>query len=612
MSLLPIRSPARRILGSALALLALAATTGASPYRDVTVIAPFVEGQSWCEEARRDPSIHGDDAADALCAKLGKNGAPGIAATLDKLGPRTSPSGRYQLGYTFIIPLLGLYRKTADGWRIDDRALRTAVSTIGDIDRPVVLHLSATHFSFEGQKLAAELGADPRNLMWTRDGPLGSKAYFDTPIYGWTLADLDAPINRYRREAFTAVLDAVCRLPPATRDRIAAVSFLGETHQLFPDLQGAGAGYNSPFLITDYAPASVAGFRAWLQGRFRTVGALNRAVGGVFPSFEGVEPPRRDEKDSPQPDRLRHIDEQASGSLAILGWIDPGAGPTPRVEAYVDGKLRVSAPADLSRLDVAEARPKLSTPNVGYHLDLDFRTLAPGTHTLTVLARSAGEAPYLVGERRLLVMGPGAGQAAPPPGGAPTSRPPPSGVTAVLDRPGGEMRLLYNPLAELWRDYREYQVLRFQESFARVARQSCIPPDRLFSHQIEPKLYPDYNPEKIAVEASLKANPLYQPGVTAYGGATFGEAFFREKKAYGWRRYGIGEFHPLFKLTPGQYQAMFARHHDAGAAYIAPYYLSNKIQLGHSALLKRLIAPDNPQQGSSDFYAAIGALMRND
>lgn len=591
--------------------LAVASFLNVSSLRaEPTVIAPLIEGQARCEAAYNAPALN-DDQATSLCERLDKNGASGIAKVLDALGPKRSPSGRFELGYTLIIPLLSYYKPTASGWALDQHAIDLTLSDITDIDRPVVLHLSATHFNFQGQAFAAKLAEDPRNLMWTKTGPLVSDSYFNTPIHAWTIADDNAPINVYRREAFKDVLDTVCRLPAKVRDRIVAVSFLGETHQLFPDLQGTGASYQSKYVTTDYSPASKAAFRLWLKTRFGTVDKLNRYLGSHFDAFEAILPPQDDLKDQPAADRLRHLDENAAGSVAIFGWA-ASHELQPTISVYVDGAFAGQTIADLSRLDVLDAQPDLGARNVGFRYDLDYRKLPPGTHTVDLLASSSTTVPYRLGERQIVVLGDASTRPASQIHVLPETRALDTRLSGFIDHPASMTRVLYNPLAELWDQFRFSQVTRFQEQFSKIAANSCFSHSALFSHQIAPILYPEYNPEKIGVEDSLKYNPNYNLGITMYGGSAFGGQFFRWKTAQGWKRYGIGEFNPLVKLSPPQYRLMFERHHDAGAVYIAPYYMSEFPFVATSELTKRVISPDNPMVGSRELYAAMKDLMATD
>lgn len=575
-----------------------------------TIIAPMIRGQSRCDEAIGNPSIKSADEANALCNRLGKNGAKGIARTLDALGPVRSPSGRFELGYTLILPLLRFYASTNRGWRIDQHAIDVALSTIEEIDRPVVLHLSATHFNFEGKALAAELARDVRNLMWTKDGPLVSEKYFRSSVHAWTLVDSDAPVNRYRREAFNAVVRSICRLPHSVRRRIAAVTFLGETHQLFPDLEGAGPSFfNGDYIITDYSPAARDGFRNWLRARFKTIHALNRQIGGQFADFREVDPPSESRIGDAVPDRLRHLDESAAGSIAIVGWAAGSSAPPPKVSIYVDGNLDAEVSANLSRLDVLDARPEFGTSNVGFRYDLDYTGLSCGEHTVTLLVAVGTSPPYFLGERKVDILGNGGTSAPDRSGVLPRARALDSELSAYIDHPAPALRVLYNPLAKLWNEYRYDQATRFLEQFAQIAANSGIPRNKLFSHQIAAAFYPEYNEEKIGSASSLKPNPYYNPGVTMYGGCTYGDQFFDYKTSIGWTSFGIGEFNPLVKLSPSEYRTMFLHLNAAGAAYIAPFHMET---FSDGTRDEKLISRTNLLRGNREFYQAISDLMHNE
>ncbi len=98
-----------------------------------------------------------------------------------------------------------------------------------------------------------------------------------------------------------------------------------------------------------------------------------------------------------------------------------------------------------------------------------------------------------------------------------------------------------------------------------------------------------------------------------YGGSAYGDQFFRFKASNGWNKYGIGEFHPLVKLTPSEYIDMFNRHNRAGAAYIAPFYLSVFDAAARpAAMAADLISPNNSQKGSRELYHAISELMHKE
>ena len=136
------------------------------------LIAPFIEGQFHCDDAVNNRDVKSEDDAALLCASKGKNGAHRISAVLDELGSAVSPSGKYQLGYTLNVPVFRYFKKVDGRWIFDQESLSRNLTTITDVDRPVVIFLSADHFAVSNSALTADLASDLRNLMWTRAGPL--------------------------------------------------------------------------------------------------------------------------------------------------------------------------------------------------------------------------------------------------------------------------------------------------------------------------------------------------------------------------------------------------------------------------------------------------------
>ena len=439
-----------------------------------------------------------------------------------------------------------------------------------------------------------------------------SDDYFGVPLHAWTLVDQNAPINIYRHQAYQAILNGICALPANIRSRISAVTILGETHEMFPGLEKQGAGYSSGFNITDYSPAAIDGFRRWLQTRYHSIQQFNAAVGSSYNAFNAVQPPSKDLKTQKGTARWQHLDAFAAGYVPVFGWAKDTRGRPFKIAVYLDGHLRGHTEADQNRTDVLEARPEFVTPNVGFRYDIDFRSLRAGIHTVDVVAARPGKPPMLIASRPLVVMN--------SPGQTPRRRavrslatvPMEPGFVAIDDAPAAGLTVLYNPLAALWSEYRNQTVRGFIESFGSQTHKSCVPSEKIFSHQILPSMYPDWNPYLEAVDASLKPSSEYNPGVTLYGGAVFGDQFFRYKSKIGWKFYGVGEIHPLTKLTPKEYRKMFERHHDAGARYLAPYLMTLLYQGDVGGLADDRIAPDNPRRGSSDFYRALSDLMRND
>lgn len=579
------------------------------------LIAPNISGAAFCPEAEADRSISNEVQAEALCRHIGSNAAPAIKAALDAIGPVKSPSGAYELGYTLSFSLLSFYEREPGGWRINEKTLRTAIRTIADVDRPVVVYLSANHFGETAAELSRELSQDTRNLMWVRNGPLKPDNYFMVPVYAWTLTDQNASINVMRRQAFNAVLNGICALPASQRKRVAAISILGEVHQLYPDFF-SGMSYKAGFDITDYSPSARKGFKDWLRQKYPTIDAFNRAAGTRFQSFDVIEPPSRSALVDKSVDASEHIDGYAAGILPIYGWAYDPAGGRLTVRAYIDGRLSGSAPADLNRTDVPQADKSIGTPNVGWRINFDYRELTPGWHILDLAVLNEKGQEWTFGRRQFWIADPK----------VPTHVSPmlvddgvdnldqQSVIRANPDGPAPGLNLLYNPLARLWLEYRNRTVRDYYEVFAGLARKSCIPHDRIFSHQITPQLNPTWDSDLMAVDASQLPSSSYLPGSTLYGGAAFGDAFFRWKKALGWTRYSVPEMHPNFRLSRGEMESMFERHRMNGAVFVAPYFLSivpKRINVPPSDLYDYRISPDNPRYGSDTYYEAISDLMRN-
>jgi hypothetical protein len=303
-----------------------------------------------------------------------------------------------------------------------------------------------------------------------------------------------------------------------------------------------------------------------------------------------------------------------AGRLAVFGWAyDPNGQPL-RIALYVDGVRRAETIADLNRTDVPEADKSVSTPNVGWRFDYDYRGLAPGVHLLELRAEAGGREVRFGGRRFVVLAQPGQkvdAAAVPIPAGSADF----GGLKLDIDAPAPDQRALFNPLAELWLAYRNQQVVRTYEAVADEAAK-CLPRTDLFSHQITPQLNGSWNPELLAVDASQAPNSHYLPGTTLYNGAAFGDAFFRFKQRLGWGAYGVSEMHPTFPLSVDDMKAMLDRHRRAGARFVAPYYMyavPARITPMENELSAWKITPDNPnpRYGARNFYHALQDLMQH-
>ncbi len=258
----------------------------------------------------------------------------------------------------------------------------------------------------------------------------------------------------------------------------------------------------------------------------------------------------------------------------------------------------------------------MKTPNVGWRFNYDFRTLRPGRHLLELTAASQNGKLARFGYRPFTVYGMKGGSVPdltpglPVPPGVQTTE----GLRLLIDGPADGQHILYNGMAKLWLEYRNLQVRHYYEQFATLAERSCIPKDKVFSHEITPQLAATWDDELMAVSAAQRPDSLYSPGSTLYGGSAFGQAFFRLKASEGWKTYGVPELHPTFDLDVQQMETMLERHRMEGARFVAPYYLYTvplRIPPVESKLYEWRISKDNPNYGSANFYNAISDLMRN-
>ncbi len=203
---------------------------------------------------------------EAACTGEHGSAAARIESTLQAVGPRRSADGRFELGYTLLVPLLNLFEPRTGGWVVDGQAVRRIANTVQGVDRPVVLYLFSTHFS-EHAPIEPMLAQDPANMAHTPQGPLPVDRYMSWPLYPWSIARTDNAITQRREQAIGALTQALCALPSEARQRIAGINLLGEVHHLYPDFE-AGMGHGLPYVLTDYSPTSRAGFRACCASTF--------------------------------------------------------------------------------------------------------------------------------------------------------------------------------------------------------------------------------------------------------------------------------------------------------------------------------------------------------
>jgi hypothetical protein len=571
------------------------------------LLAPMIHGVDLCSPAGGAPPRTERELA-AYCRHSGRSAATIVESSLAALGPPVSVDGRYEVGYTMPVPLLGLFMRDASGWTLDSRAVERLTATLRESPRPVILHLFSTHFGI-GAPIEDHLAGDSSNLAVSPLGPMPKDRYFGIDIFPWTLASTDNDITRFRRLAIEGVLESVCRLPATDRARIRAVTLLGELHHFHADFEG-GMGVAGPYVVSDYSAASVDGFRAFLRQRFGAIDALNREVGERFTSFDEVEPPGMP-GGAARPGR--HIDSAAHGRLPLAGWAfdtqRADSGPV-WVRIYRNGAQIARVPAAFGRQDVLQAMPAIGTADVGWRFDMDFTGLAPGEYRLDFVAERSAGALASLGTRRIVVAGTSPNLPAPAAG-----QPPPlnnaDGLQGSVDHPADSARVIYNPLAPLWHEFRGQQVVAYLGVFERLVRASCLAEVPLYAHQIAPFVNPGWDATKFAVDASLRQPGGLGLGISLYGEATYGTSFFDWLGTTTHRRYGVTEFHPLRAMSADELASTVERHRSQGAVFVSFFLDARPMESRDPALGNAFsFDPGNPLFGSDKLYEATRELLR--
>ncbi|MFE8643472.1 hypothetical protein ACFX58_00125 [Sphingomonas sp. NCPPB 2930] len=559
------------------------------------------------DEAARAPAVA------ARCRGAEGSAAQVIESTLQALGDRrTSRDGRFEMGYTLNLPLLKFLRRDGVDWTVDHEAVARAVRSVRDSDRPVVLYLFSTHFG-SGAPAEAALAEDPDNLLTTADGPLAPDRYYQTAVYPWSFVRTDNGITRMREQVMGALLGGICGLEQSARDRVRGVTLLGELHHMFPRFED-GMGFSGPYAITDYSAASVRGFRMFLEKRFGTVAAFNRNVGGDYAGFDAVEPPSKNIRTTPLGRYEEHIDAYAAGTLPVAGWVylrGATALQPAWVRIYRNGVLAGRVAARFGRQDVAAAHPEFRTADVGWNFDLDYAAIPPGVHRLDMYVELPAGGLASLGTRRIAVMDRTQATPAPQPmAPLPAAAAPPPGLLSYLDGPAELSSYYFNPLAVQWNAFRAQQVRDYLAHFRSVAARSCMPADRIYSHQILPFVNPGWDASKFAVEQDLDVPPALGLGVSLYGEASYGRSFFDWFGSTGRTAYGVTEFHPLRPMDADALGAVLQRHAAHGARFLSFFAESDGSGPWREGV-HNIMSFDagNPHHGAARLRAAVQGLM---
>jgi hypothetical protein len=597
-----------------LAAIALSASLASCATRPPPLlIAPMIHGADLCQLPATEQRPSTEQELAKRCLETGRSAAPVIEPALAAFGSQVSGKGSYEIGYTLPIPLLKLLKEGKSGWEVDDHAVERFARTVSELDRPVVLHLFSTHFAVQAP-IEPRLAKDPSNLSVSPFGPMPKDRYYDIDIYPWSLASTQNDITRYRRLAIERVLEAMCRLPKSERERVRAVTLLGEVHHFHADFE-RGMGVQTSYIVSDYSENSIQGFRLFLAERFGDIRELNVALGEEYNGFDEVDPPglKRD-VDATRPSAA-HIDSAAHGKLPLLGWAHaPSNGSRQPVTILIfrDGTLIARAPARYGRQDVLQAMPSVGTADVGWRYDMDFTKLEPGFYRLDFLAERADGDRVSLGTRRIAIVDRHHS--------APSVRktidtPAPAGsfeLQGSIDHPAESAAFYFNPLVPLWHEYRNAQVSRYLASFAQQVRDSCMGNIPLYTHQIAPFVNPSWDATRFAVETSLREPPGLNLGISLYGEPIYGYSFFDWLESTKHLSYGITEFHPLKTMSAGEIRSVLDRHRARGAVFVSFFLDARPVDLRDPAAANIFaLDPDNRQFGSDQLYHVFRAALQD-
>lgn len=535
-----------------------------------------------------------------------------VELTLTKLQPAKLPH-TYRLGYTLPAPLLQLFKPTGAGkWEIDNERIERLVRTVRDTNRPVILYLFSTHFS-TGSPLEEELARDPVNIGQTRDGPLAQSNYYGSKIYNWSLADRNTPLTSRRLQAIHALLEKMCELSPDNLKKIEGVTLLGELHQLFPNFE-TGMGFNFPYRVTDYSQHSETEFRKFLKNEFRTIEQTNRILGTTYKTFEEVHPPSKDIRTEKSERYTEHMDSFAKGNLPVTGWaFVPNAEgtPRPRILVYRDGHLVGKTFITKSRQDVLQAKPEFGYINTGWRLDMDFKHIASGRHTIDVfLERAPGKLQHLGTRHISIIQKNHASFKQFRSNLLPPSEAVDLPIQAHLDMPPEESTYFFNPLAPYWLKFRETQVVDYLKLINDAVSSSCLKDTPHYTHQIFPSANPSWDADKFSVRSSLHGINGIRLGISLYGDASYDESFQHWRKATRSSVYGVTEFHPLKPMSASGLELAFKQHANNGAAFLS-FFLEPIWNDQHLARSANMFSfdPANKSYGSSQLYSATKDIL---
>lgn len=542
-----------------------------------------------------------------VISRTGERCSASLSSLMEAIEPGGA-SGEVHFGYTLSIPIFSLFEPKGEKWQLNKNRIEMWMDLIRVVDRPVVVHIGANHFG-PNVPLVEELAKDPRNLMAYPNGHSSGGKYFNFSVNMYSFStDPNIPINYYRAKAFDAMGNALLELEREHPGLIRAVTLVGESYHLSKDIKNKMGNY---FKVdfTDYSNVAKHEFRLWLKSRFDSLSELNRLAGTDFDDWSQVQPPNKDFRNNKMAEAWRHFDSFAAGQMPVIGWaicLDEGI---PRVKVELDGEYQGDAIYGLNRLDVYRKSDLVKTPNVGFRYRISYKSLAPGPHQWAVKIQCPEAEDVLIGKSDFTVLSKDdveqtRNRALPVPKrrGFPIS-----GTVArgYLGFPRIDEVLYYNPLGNLWQEFRAYQVENYLQTSWEQFTATGFPKQKTFVAQMVPELHGSWNQAQLATENTLTADSPYQPSFMLYGGLSFTPAINEFVRG---RPYGVSQFNPMTFKNPESSQQAMAFHRDNGAVFIAPYYMSASSDKGYDANdahTEMLIDPNSPRPESRYLYESI-------
>lgn len=574
-----------------------------------TIISPMIGGSAICQSAI-DKGINNAYDAQTYCQSINETSASLIEKKLSMFGPQKSHDGKFEIGYVLTLPLLSYVDIKPNGeFTINKENINYQLKLLKDLNRPVTIYLFSNHFSVTNGAQTEELitNLDSNSLMQLSDGREPIDNYFAAKTYPWSINSNNTLISKIRKETLNEIMSQICKMKDVDKNKIQAMTVLGEVHYTFPDFF-KGMGYKGKIELTDYSPESTKRFRNYLSKKYKTIDLLNAKLGSSFNSFDEIMPPSKDINTDHLNNFFEHLDYASSGKLAIFGWAEGKKNQPAKIKIFVDGEDVGYAETGLSRLDVYQAIPSLGTSAVGYRYYLDFRNMSHGIHSIDVVHDDEGKLTLL---KHLDVPIMDRNQTTPQPIGKTVEFPVENKIQFWNDYPESLKPIYYNPLSEEFYDFRKNEVVNEISKYADIVSSSCIDKEKVFSHQITPMFTGDWNEEKLATGDSLKKNNHYNLGMNTYGSAFYSDYTFEWLKKSEIKRYGIPEAHPMVENETIIKKA-FLRHHDSGAVFIVPYFVEITPDgfIKHDTEHARFeIKEGNKEYYSDHYFKAIRDIM---